>query len=224
MSFETSEGLARLRKEYEATGIEPADLDPDPMAAFDAWFTQAQDAGCTEPNAMVLSTVDADGWPSARNVLLKGLDRKAAGSSTDGFLFYTNYQSSKGADIDTTGRAALTFSWLQLHRQLRVSGQCIRVDAPVSDEYFALRPRGSQLGAWASDQSRPVADRAAMEARFAELEEEWDDREVTRPPHWGGYRVEPLRIEFWQGRRNRMHDRIMYERSGSGWSRTRLNP
>ncbi len=222
MSFdERSEELARLRKEYEATGIEPHDLDADPLAAFDAWFAQAQEAGCTEPNAMVLSTVDSDGSPSARNVLLKGLDRSG---ETAGFLFYTNYESGKGSDIDATGLAALTFSWLQLHRQVRVSGRCRRVDESVSDAYFALRPRGSQLGAWASDQSRPVADRQTMEQRFADLEAQWDGKEVTRPPHWGGYRVEPQRVEFWQGRLNRMHDRILYVRSDQDWTRTRLNP
>lgn len=225
MSFERSEELARLRKEYEETGIEPADLDPDPLEAFDTWFTQAQEAGCTEPNAMVVSTVDAAGRPSARNLLLKGLDRP--GDSPDGqtgFIFYTNYASNKGRDIDATSLAALTFSWLQLHRQVRVSGHCERVADATSDAYFALRPRGSQLGAWASEQSQPVADRSVMEQRFADLEAEWDGREVTRPPHWGGYRVEPSRIEFWQGRLNRMHDRILYEQSNDDWSRTRLNP
>ena len=126
--------------------------------------------------------------------------------------------------IESTGKAALTFNWLQLHRQVRVSGNCRRVDDATSDAYFAVRPRGSQLGAWASDQSKPVADRNTMEARFAQLEAEWEGREVTRPPHWGGYRVEPLRIEFWQGRLNRMHDRILYVRGADEWSRTRLNP
>ena len=226
MTFdEGSEELATLRKEYEKAGIEPADLDPDPMVAFETWFAQAQEAGCTEPNAMVVSTVDAHGWPSARNLLLKGLDRSSDGTNDGaGFVFYTNYRSNKGVDIDATGRAALTFSWLQLQRQVRVSGLCRRVDDATSDAYFALRPRGSQLGAWASDQSEPVADRTAMETRFAELEAHWDGRDISRPPHWGGYRVQPLRIEFWQGRLNRMHDRIVDQWTDEGWSRTRLSP
>ncbi len=213
-----AEQLARLRHEYEETGIDDATLEGDPGEVFSSWFDQAIEAGCTEPNAMVVSTVSADGWPSARNVLLKGLDET-------GFIFYTNYQSDKGTDLAANPRASLTFSWLQLHRQVRVGGSCVPVPTEVSDQYFALRPRGSQLGAWASDQSRPVDSRAALEQRFADLEAEWEGRDVERPPHWGGFVVQPRLIEFWQGRKNRMHDRIVYRLGDDGtWNRSRLNP
>lgn len=211
------EQLARLRHEYEEAGIDLDTLVEDPVAMFSAWFDQAVEAGCTEPNAMVVSTASSDGWPSARNVLLKGLD-------DSGFIFYTNYESNKGVELDANPRAALTFSWLQLHRQVRVGGPCVRVAPEVSDEYFALRPRGSQLGAWASEQSRTIESREELEQRFEALEIEWDGRDVQRPPHWGGYAVQPQVVEFWQGRKNRMHDRIVYRLADGSWSREQLNP
>ncbi|MEE9415617.1 MAG: pyridoxamine 5'-phosphate oxidase, partial [Acidimicrobiales bacterium] len=184
--------LARLRLEYESAGTDRDDLNPDPLIAFATWLDEARAAGCAEPNAMVVSVVDPDGWPSARNMLLKGIDNCT-------FTFFTNYESDKARALDTTGKAALTFSWLELHRQVRIVGPCTRTSEAASNEYFEVRPRGSQLGAWASDQSRPLADRGELETRFADLETEWDNRPVTRPAHWGGYQVDPQRIEFWQG-------------------------
>ncbi|MGN6189966.1 MAG: pyridoxamine 5'-phosphate oxidase [Conexibacter sp.] len=195
------------------------DLLPDPIALVQRWFTDAQAAGVEQHDAMTLATATADGRPSARAVLLKGIDQR-------GFAFFTNYESRKAGELDANPHAALVLLWIPLQRQVRVSGRVTRLSADESDAYFATRPRGSQLGAWASQQSRPLPDRAELEARWAALEQRWaGGAAVPRPPHWGGYRVEPDEIEVWQGRANRLHDRFRYVRtSAGGWTHERLQP
>jgi pyridoxamine 5'-phosphate oxidase len=209
--------LAALRQEYGAAGLVESDADPDPFRMFSRWFDDAQDARLFEPNAMVVATVSPDGRPSARTVLLKGLSR-------DGFVFFTNTASRKGDDLAHEPRCALLFPWHQLERQVRVEG----VAGPVSDEevaaYFASRPRHSQLGAWASPQSKVVAGREELAERFEAAERRFEDRNVLVPPEWGGYRVRPEMFEFWQGRPGRMHDRLRYRRESSAWVMERLAP
>jgi pyridoxamine 5'-phosphate oxidase len=177
------------------------------------------DSGLHEPNAMVVSTVSAEGRPSSRMVLLKGVDER-------GFVFYTNYESRKGAELSATGVAALLFPWHDLQRQVRVEGPVERVSAAESEAYFASRPRGSQLGAWASPQSQEVASREELDFRYADVEQRFgDDGEVSLPPFWGGFRVVPALVEFWQGRKGRLHDRLVYRRDGDGeWRTSRLAP
>ena len=211
--------LARLRREYEAAGFDVGDADRDPLVQFGRWMADALEAALPEANAMVLSTVDADGRPWSRNVLLKDL-------SDGGFTFYTNYRSHKARQLQLRPTAALTFTWLGLHRQVNLTGSVETVSAEESDRYFALRPRGAQLGAWASVQSEVLADRDELEGRLAEVEARFGDGPVPRPPHWGGYRVRPDELEFWQGRPNRLHDRVRYvpAADGVGWDRVRLSP
>ncbi|HST42997.1 MAG TPA: pyridoxamine 5'-phosphate oxidase [Conexibacter sp.] len=194
-----------------------SDLLDDPIELFRRWFADAQAAQMPQPDAMTLATVAADGRPSARIVLLKGVDAR-------GFQFFTNYESRKAGELRADARAALAFVWIPMFRQVRVTGDVTQLDAAESDAYFATRPRGSQIGAWASQQSRELADRAALEARVGELEERFAGGDVPRPPHWGGYLLEPREIEFWQGRENRLHDRFTYTRTDGGWSRARLQP
>jgi pyridoxamine 5'-phosphate oxidase len=198
---------------------------PDPLGQFAVWLNEAlKRADIVEPNAMMLATVDAECRPSARMVLLRGLDER-------GLTFYTNYESRKAGELEQKPDAALVFYWGALHRQVRIEGSVTRVDSAESDAYFATRPRGHQLGAWASPQSRPVTDRATLDAALAAAQTRFADSDgVERPPHWGGYRLAPRRFEFWQGRLNRMHDRISYERAdtvtlgGSTWKISRLAP
>ena len=210
--------VARLRKEYTRAGLKESEADPNPIEQFRTWFDEVLTSNLHEPNAMVLATATLDGRPSARVVLLKGFDER-------GFVFYTNYEGRKGEELETNPHCALLFYWGEVERQVRVEGRVRRVPDKESDAYFAGRPRGSQLGAWASEQSRPVGDRGALEHRLRELEAEYEGREVPRPPFWGGYRVEPETIEFWQGRENRLHDRLVYLRSeDGGWRRGRLQP
>jgi pyridoxamine 5'-phosphate oxidase len=210
--------VARLRKEYTRAGLKESDTDPNPIQQFRRWFDEAFASNLHEPNAMTLATTTSDVRPSARIVLLKGFDER-------GFVFYTNYESRKSSELAANPRAALVFYWGELERQVRVEGRVERIPDEESDAYFAGRPRGSQLGAWASQQSRPVTDRGALEERLRELEVDYEGREVPRPPFWGGYRVEPETIEFWQGRENRLHDRLVYRRSREGgWRRERLQP
>jgi pyridoxamine 5'-phosphate oxidase len=192
------------------------DLDPDPVTQFGRWFADAQAAGVPEPEAMALAT-SAGGTPSVRFVLLKGVDER-------GFAFYTNYNSRKGRELDANPLASLVFRWWALERQVRVGGRVRMVDPEESDAYFATRPRGAQLGAWASPQSEVLADREELEAQLAEVTARFDGREVPRPAWWGGYRVEPAEIEFWQGRPDRLHDRLRYERERTGWRIDRLSP
>jgi len=209
--------VADLRKEYTRAGLTESDVAPDPVEQFRRWFDEALEADLHEPNAFVLATATRDGLPSARVVLLKGLDER-------GFVFYTNYEGRKGRELEENPRAALLFYWGELERQVRIEGTVSRVSEEESDAYYASRPRGSRLGAWASEQSRVVEDREVLESRIGDLEAEYEGREVPRPPFWGGYRVEPEAIEFWQGRENRLHDRIVYRRESGRWKTERLQP
>ena len=208
---------ARLRKEYTRAGLTESDADSDPIAQFRRWFGEALAADLHEPNAMILATATPDGRPSARVVLLKGFDER-------GFVFYTNYEGRKGAELEANPYCALVFYWAELERQVRVEGHARRVTEKEADEYFRSRPRGSQLGALVSEQSRPVGGREALEEKLRWLEAEYEGREVLRPQFWGGYRVEPDSIEFWQGRENRLHDRLLYRLSDGEWGRERLQP
>ena len=209
--------LQGLRKEYTRAGLREADLAPGPTEQFRRWFDEAIAAGLHEPNAFALATATPDGRPSARVVLLKGFDER-------GFVFYTNYEGRKGRELEENPYAALVFYWGELERQVRIEGRASRVPGEESDAYYGSRPRGSRLGAWASAQSREIGGRDEIEERLAEVEREHEGRPVPRPPFWGGYRVEPEAVEFWQGRENRLHDRLVYRRHGDGWRVVRLQP
>jgi pyridoxamine 5'-phosphate oxidase len=209
--------IAALRREYARGGLDLPDLADDPITMFGRWMHDAVAAGLHEPNAMVLSTADADGRPSSRMVLLKGVGE-------EGLVFYTNHASRKGEELAANPHCSLLFPWHPLERQVRIDGTAEVLDRPRVEAYFRTRPRGAQLGAWASDQSRPVASRAELEASYARVEERYADADVPVPPHWGGYRVVPESVEFWQGRPGRMHDRLVYRRDGSAWVVERLAP
>ncbi len=210
------EELSRRRVQYEADGFDVADADPDPIRQFESWFDDVADH-LDQPNAMIVATADQDGGPSARTVLLRGLDER-------GPVFYTNYESAKGRDLESNPHAELLFVWLTVHRQVRVTGPVNRVSEAESDAYFGSRPRYSQVGAWASAQSAVVPDRAALDALVAAAERRFEGGEVPRPPHWGGYRVTPETWEFWQGRADRLHDRVRYRLQGERWVIERLAP
>lgn len=208
--------LADLRTQYRNDPLELADLDPDPLRQFAAWLEDAAGAGLREPNATSLATVDDDGAPSVRMVLLKGLD--------DGrFVFYTNLESRKARALDHEARCALAFWWDTLERQVRVEGRAERVDDATADAYFTSRPRGSRLGAWASPQSQELASRSELVAAWTAAEGRFPE-DVPRPPFWGGYAISPTALEFWQGRASRLHDRFRYDRAGGGWRCRRLAP
>ena len=209
--------VATLRREYASGGLDEAAVDPDPIAQFRVWLGAAVAADIPDPNAMVLSTIAEDGAPSSRTVLLKGLDDR-------GFAFFTNHRSRKARELAARPAATLLFAWIALGRQVIVRGATTEVDAEESDRYFAGRPRGSQLAAWASQQSEIATDRAAIDQAMADVTARFAQDEVPRPPHWGGYRLAPAEVEFWQGRPNRLHDRLRYRRGGGQWVIERLWP
>ena len=198
-------------------GLDEKTIDRDPIKQFQTWFNDAFEAKLPLPEAMTLATATPDGKPSARMVLLKQVDH-------DGFVFYTNYNSAKAQELDANPYAALVFYWAKLDRQVRIEGSISRTSREESLAYFATRPRESQIGAWASEQSEVIESRAKLEQRAEELEHKYRDREIDCPEHWGGYRLKPERIEFWKSRIGRLHDRILYERSGDSWTITRLAP
>jgi pyridoxamine 5'-phosphate oxidase len=212
-----SPDLAALRAEYAREGLDEADAGDDPVALFRRWLDEAVAAGIHEPNAMALATADESGRPSVRTVLLKGFDEAGA-------VFYTNYDSRKARELATNPWASVVLLWRELQRQVRIEGQVGRVDPDRSDAYFVSRPRGAQLGAVASRQSQPIESREALEAQVADVAQAFDGRDVKRPEQWGGYRIDLEVMEFWQGRPDRIHDRLRFTRVGDGWSRERLQP
>jgi pyridoxamine 5'-phosphate oxidase len=210
--------LAGRRKDYENVGLDIVDVVGDPIEQWTTWFDQASQAGCVEPNAFVLSTIDGDGYPQSRYLLARGADQR-------GFSFFTNYESAKSAQMVAHPLASMLFTWLQLHRQVRVVGTVDRLSNAESDAYFATRPRASQIGAWASPQSQVLADRDTLERRVAQFGETFSAVEdIPRPAYWGGWLFQPVRFEFWQGRPSRLHDRLQYSLVGSSWVIERLAP
>ncbi|MBE9156842.1 pyridoxamine 5'-phosphate oxidase [Nodosilinea sp. LEGE 06152] len=209
--------IGELRRDYTQRGLDATDLDPDPFAQFELWFQQAREADLLEPNALVLSTVSAEGAPYQRTVLLKYFDRS-------GFVFFTNYGSRKAQHIAANAQVSLLFPWYPLERQLAIAGTASKISAAESLRYFSSRPRGSQLGAWVSQQSSVIPSRQLLELQFDKMKEKFLNQEVPLPDFWGGYRVKPTSFEFWQGRPSRLHDRFLYSLDQSEWRISRLSP
>lgn len=209
--------ISSIRKDYQLKSLSETDVDAHPIDQFGKWWDEALISKIDEVNAMTLATVSQDGRPSARIVLLKGFDE-------NGFVFYTNYESEKGQQLIKQPVASLVFFWKELERQVRIEGTCEKVSDRESDEYFHSRPQGSQLGAWASPQSRVIKGRSVLEENIKQLEMRFSKETIHRPSHWGGFRVIPDKVEFWQGRSNRLHDRILYQKSSDGWAISRLAP
>jgi pyridoxamine 5'-phosphate oxidase len=209
--------VADLRREYARARLDEANVSPDPITEFARWFEEAVKAEVQEPNAMTLATASPDGAPSARIVLLKGFDER-------GFVFFTDYRSQKGTELEQNPRAALVFYWPELERQIRITGAMLLVGREESEAYFRTRPRGSRISAWVSHQSQVIAGRKLLEDRVPELEKRFPGDDVPLPPYWGGVRLAPTSVEFWQGRSSRLHDRIRYTRDGERWRIERLSP
>ena len=209
--------LNEQREEYHRDTIDVDTVDPSPFRQFEIWYREAKEANLLEPNALTLATVAADGSPTQRTVLLKYFDES-------GMVFFTNYSSRKAQHISGNQSVSLLFQWLPLQRQVEINGNATKVSLAESVKYFARRPRGSQLGAWVSEQSSVVSARSILHNKLAELKQRWESREIPKPSNWGGFRVEPTRFEFWQGGRNRLHDRIDYRLDGAHWQRSRLAP
>jgi pyridoxamine 5'-phosphate oxidase len=210
--------IAELRQDYTLQGLSETEIDSNPFAQFKKWFDEALSADILEPNAMTVATTTPEGKPSARMVLLKDYDAR-------GFVFYTNYNSHKAQELAENPQAALVFWWAELQRQIRISGRVEKISDSESDKYFYSRPFSSRLGAWASNQSEVIENREVLEQNLEELKQKYQDREIPRPPHWGGIRVIPAEIEFWQGRSSRLHDRLVYTRDyDDGWKIERLSP
>ena len=209
--------IAAMRQDYKVGELLESSAPPEPWELFSSWFEIARKAKILEPNAMILSTVMQDGQPTSRVVLLKDFDQ-------NGLVFFTNYLSQKGEQLAHNPRASILFWWEPLQRQIRVEGEVVKIDEEDSDAYFQSRPYGSRLGAWISEQSQTIVDRIALEKRQIEFEKKFEDGNVPRPDHWGGYRLAPNKFEFWQGRSNRLHDRLLYQMKQDSWTRVRLAP